>query len=87
VTGGGPPERWVPAASSPRAVEAAEEQAPVAGADAPATGRSVGGVMRVAEAPARAAEVSGSTVVAAAGAAAASAEPSRKRKCGFSTLM
>jgi hypothetical protein len=35
VTGAGHPERWEPAPPSPRAVEAAEEQAPGAGAEVP----------------------------------------------------
>jgi hypothetical protein len=64
---------------SPRAAEAAEELAPVMGAEAPATGRSV-------EEAACAAEASGSAVTAVTDVTAASAEPSRKRKRGFSTL-
>jgi hypothetical protein len=41
---------------------------------------------RAAEAPARIAEASGSAVVVTTGATVAPAEPSRKRKRGFSTL-
>jgi hypothetical protein len=67
-----PPERWNPPPPSPRAAEAAVELAPVAGAEAPATGLSV-------EEPA-------SATVASAGATAAPSKPSRKRKWGFSNL-
>jgi hypothetical protein len=56
---------------SPRAAEAAEEQALGAGTGASTARRSTEGAARVAEAPAR---------------ATASGEPSRKRKRDFSTL-
>jgi hypothetical protein len=79
VMGAGPPERWEPAAPSPRVVEAVEEQAPGAGAEASAVGRST-------EEAARAAEASGSATVVTSAAASAPVEPSRKRKRGFSTL-
>jgi hypothetical protein len=58
----------------------------VAGAEAPATGRSVEGVAHAAGVPVRASEVSGGAVAAATGATAVSAEPLRKRKRGFSSL-
>jgi hypothetical protein len=61
-------------------VEEAEEQAPGAGAEAFAVGRSVEETARVAEAPVRATEASGSTVVVTPAATTASVEPSRKRK-------
>jgi hypothetical protein len=77
--GGRAPERWNPSPPSPRAAEVVGEQAPMVGAEAPATGRSV-------EEAAHAAGVSGSAAVAATSATAASAEPSRKRKRGFSSL-
>jgi hypothetical protein len=84
--GGRPPERWEPAPPSPRAVEAAEEQAPGEGAEAPTTRRSTEGAARVAEAPVRAAEASGSAAVVTPAAASTPVEPLRKRKRGFSTL-
>jgi hypothetical protein len=61
VTGGGALERWEPAPPSPRAMEAAEEQAPGAGED---TGRCTEEVARAAEVPACVAEVSRSATVA-----------------------
>jgi hypothetical protein len=91
VVGGGerqgaPPERWNPPPPSPRTAEAAEEQAPVAGAKAPVTRRSVEEVARVAKASASTAGASGSAATVMTGSTAAPAEPSRKRKRGFSTL-
>jgi hypothetical protein len=83
--GGLPPRGGIPR-PSPRVVKAAEERAPVVGAEAPATGRSVEETARAAEAPVRAAEASRSVVATVTGAIAASARPSRKRKRGFSTL-
>jgi hypothetical protein len=82
----GPPERWEPAPPSPRAAEPAEERAPRAGTGAPATRQSTEGTAPVVVAPARVAEAFGSAAVAASAATTASAEPSRKRKQGFSTL-
>jgi hypothetical protein len=76
--GAGPPERWEPAPPSPRVAEEAEERVPGAGAGVPATRRST-------EGPVRAAEAFGSAAVVASAATVASAEPSRKRKRGFST--
>jgi hypothetical protein len=76
---GRPPERWDPSPPSPRGAEAAEEQAPVVHAEAPAAGRSM-------EEAVRAAEASQSAAAAMTGATAAPAEPSRKRKRGFSTM-
>jgi hypothetical protein len=84
VTGGGPPERWEPAAPSLRAAKPAEEQAPWAGTEEAA--RAVEVPARVAEMPARAAEASGSATVSMSTVASAPVEPSRKRKRGFSTL-
>jgi hypothetical protein len=84
--GAGPPERWNPSPPSPRVVEAAEKQALVAGAEAPAAGRSTEEMACTAEASARTTEASGSTAVAMTGTTAAPTEPSRKRKRGFSTL-
>jgi hypothetical protein len=78
-SGGRPPERWNPPCPSPRAIEAAEEQAPAMGAEAPAAWRSVEEAARVAGAPS-------STTAATAGAVAAPLKPSRKRKRGFSSL-
>jgi hypothetical protein len=49
-------------------------------------GQSTEGAARVAEALARAAEASWSAVAATPAAATVSGEPSRKRKCSFSTL-
>jgi hypothetical protein len=82
------------------AAEAAEEEAPGTGAEAPAAGRSTEEAACAAEAPARAVEVpacaaevparvaeaSRGAMVAASAMASAPAEPSRKRKRGFSTL-
>jgi hypothetical protein len=66
---------------------------PVVGVEAPAAGRFVEEEARAAEAPPRVAEVaagaaeaSGSAAMATTGATAVPAEPSRKRKRGFSTL-
>jgi hypothetical protein len=84
--GGGPPERWNPSLPSPRAVEAAKEQAPMVGVEAPTAGRSVEDAVCAAEAPVSAAGASGSAAAATTGATTASVEPSRKRKRGFSTL-
>jgi hypothetical protein len=81
--GRAPSERWDPTPPSPRAVE---EQAPGAGAEAPAIGQSVEGTVCATEAPTRTAEVSGSAAVATTAATTAPVEPSRKRKRGFSTL-
>jgi hypothetical protein len=67
-------------------VEAAEEQAPGAGVEAPVTERSTEEAAHVAEVSARAAEASGSATAATSAAAKALAETSRKRKRGFSTL-
>jgi hypothetical protein len=78
-----PSERWDPAPPSPRAAEAAKEQAP---GEAPTAGRSVEEAARAAEVPVRAAEASGSTAVATAVASTTPIEPSRKMKRGFSTL-
>jgi hypothetical protein len=93
ATRAGPPERWEPAPPSPRTAEAVEEQAPVAGVEAPAAGRSTEEAERVAEVSARTTEVSACAAEASRGAtvaesavASAPAEPSRKRKRGFSTL-
>jgi hypothetical protein len=77
--GQAPSERWEPALPSLRAAEAAQEQVPGAGAEAPAARRST-------EEAARATEVSGGVVVATPAAATARVKPSRKRKRGFSTL-
>jgi hypothetical protein len=57
-----------------------------AGAGAPAAERFTEEAAHAVEVPARAAEVSGGATVAASVAASAPAEPSRKRKRGFSTL-
>jgi hypothetical protein len=54
--GQAPPERWEPVPPSPRAAEAAEEQAPGEGAGAPAVGRPTEEAVHAAEVPARAAE-------------------------------
>jgi hypothetical protein len=56
------------------------------GTEAPAAVLSMEEAVRTAEAPARAAEASRSVAAVMAGAIAAPAEPSRKRKRGFSTL-
>jgi hypothetical protein len=77
--GQAPPERSEPAPPSPRATEAAEEQVPGSGAEAPTAGRST-------EEAERAAGASGGATVAATAMALAPTEPSRKRKQGFSTL-
>jgi hypothetical protein len=61
--GGGHPERWNPSPPSPRATEVVEEQVPVAGAEAPAAGRSVEEAAHTAKVPASAAEASGSAVM------------------------
>jgi hypothetical protein len=71
---------------SPRAAEAAEEQVPGAGAEAPAAERSTEEVAHAAEVPVRTAEASGSATVATSVVASAPVKPSRKRKRGFSTL-
>jgi hypothetical protein len=84
--GQAPPKRWEPAPPSPRAAEAAQEKVPGAGAGAPAAGRSTEKAARAAEVPARVAEASRGATVAASAMASAPAEPSRKRKRGFSTL-
>jgi hypothetical protein len=55
--GGRPPERWVPAPPSPRAVEAVEDQVLGAGSGAPAAGRSTEEVARASEVPTRSTEV------------------------------
>jgi hypothetical protein len=65
--GRAPLERWNRAPPSPKAAEAAEEQAPGAGEEAPATKRSTEEVECAAE----------------ASRSAASVEPLRKRKQGF----
>jgi hypothetical protein len=83
ATRGAPPERWEPAPPSPRA---AEEQAPGAGAEAPAVGRSTEEAVRAAKVPAHATEASGGATAATSAAVIAPVEPSRKRKQGFSTL-
>jgi hypothetical protein len=51
-----------------------------------AAGRSTEEAALAAEAPAHAVDASGSAVAATPAASTASAEPSRKRKQGFSTL-
>jgi hypothetical protein len=84
--GRAPPERWEPSPPSPRAVEAAKETAPGAGAGAPAARHPTGEATRAAEAPARTAEMAGGAAAATPMAATTSAEPPRKRKRGFSTL-
>jgi hypothetical protein len=84
--GPAPFERWEPVLPSPRAAEAAEEQAPGAGAEVPTTRRSTEGAVRATEAQARTVEASGSAAVATAAATTAPVEPSRKRKRGLSTL-
>jgi hypothetical protein len=91
--GQAPPERWEPTPPSPRAAVAAEEQVPGAGAGAPAAEWSTEEAAHVAEAPAhaavvptRAAEASRGVTVAALAVASALAEPSRKRKRGFTIL-
>jgi hypothetical protein len=83
--GRAPPERWEPSPPSPRAAEAAEETASGAGAGAPAAGHPTGEVTRAAEAPTCAVEMVGGEAAATPAAATARAEPSRKRKRGFST--
>jgi hypothetical protein len=87
------PERWEPAPPSPRAAGAAREQAPGVGAGGPVAKRSTTEAaraaevpVRVAEAPARVAEAFGGAAAATPAAPAVPVEPSRKRKCGFSTL-
>jgi hypothetical protein len=85
--GGQPlPERWEPAALSPRAAEVAEEPAPGAGAGAPVARQSRREATRAEEAPARATEVTGGAAAATSAAATTPVEPPRKRKRGFSTL-
>jgi hypothetical protein len=64
---------------SPRAAEAAKEQALRAGAEAPAARQST-------EEAARATEAYGSAAVATPAATTAPIEPLRKKKRGFSTL-
>jgi hypothetical protein len=81
-----PPEMWNPLPPSPRAAEAAEEQALVAGAEAPAAGQSAEEAAHTAEAPASAAGASWSATGVVTGAVRAPPEPSRKRKRGFSSL-
>jgi hypothetical protein len=83
---GAPRERWNPPPPSLRDVEAAKEQALTVGAEAPTAERSVEEAARAAEVPASTAGASGSAAVATMGATIAPAEPSRKRKRGFSTL-
>jgi hypothetical protein len=80
------PETWEPTPPSPRAVEAAEETTPGAGAGAPAVRQPTRKVTRVAEAPARAVEATGGAAAATLAAAATGTQPPRKRKQGFSTL-
>jgi hypothetical protein len=77
--GWAPAERWDPPPPSPRVIEVAKKQAPAAGVEALAAGRSVEEAARVAKAPASATTV-------ATGAVEAPPEPSRKRKRGFSSL-
>jgi hypothetical protein len=68
-------------------MEAVEERVPGAGARASNAGRFTEEVLaRTTEWPARAAEASEGSMVAASAATSAPAEPSRKRKRGFSTL-
>jgi hypothetical protein len=83
VGGRAPPERWQPSPPSPRAVEAAEETVPRAGAGAPAARQLTREATRAAEAPAHAAETTGGAAAAAPVAATTSAESPRKRKRGF----
>jgi hypothetical protein len=84
--GRAPPERWTPPPPSPRAAKAAEEQALVAGAEEPATGRSVEGAACTAGVSVHASVASGGAAAAATGTTAVFVEPMRKRKRGFSTL-
>jgi hypothetical protein len=67
-------------------MEVAEKLAPAAGAEAPAAERSVKEAARTAEALASAAGASASAAATATGTVGAPPEPSRKRKCGFSSL-
>jgi hypothetical protein len=83
---GAPPREVESPTPSPRAAKAADEQTPMAGAGAPAAGRSVEGAARAAEVTTSDAGGSGSAAAATTGATAALAEPSRKRKRGFSSL-
>jgi hypothetical protein len=76
---GGPAERWNPPPSSPRAIEAAEEQAP-------AVERSMEEPAHATEALASAAGASASAAAAMTGAVVVPLKPSRKRKRGFSNL-
>jgi hypothetical protein len=84
--GRSPPERWQPSPPSPRAVEAAEETVPGAGAGAPAARKLTREATRAAEVPVRATETARGAAAAAPVVATTSAEPPRKRKRGFSTL-
>jgi hypothetical protein len=80
------PKRWEPVPPSPRAAEAAVEQALGASTGAPTASQSVREVARIAEVPVHAAEAAGGVAVVMSAAATAPVEPPRKRKRGFSTL-
>jgi hypothetical protein len=70
---------------SPRAVEAAEETTPGAGAGAPTARQPTREATHAAEALARAPGTTGGEAVATPVAATAPVEPPRKRKRGFPT--
>jgi hypothetical protein len=82
--GQAPLERWEP--TPPRREPRRRRRNECLGAGAPAAGRSTEEAAHAAEVPACTAEASRGAMVAASAVASAPAEPSRKRKRGFSTL-